>query len=76
MSVVVSKIQKPETFIPGAASGLMGLIVVGSWAVLILLELDYILTKIEIYLLEGACGLHILFNLINLCVIKSCTSKD
>ncbi|CAK77088.1 unnamed protein product (macronuclear) [Paramecium tetraurelia] len=76
LSVVVAKIQKTETFIPGSAVGLLGLIIIGSWAVLLLLQLDYLLEKLETYLLMAAIGVHILLNLINLCVVKHCTQGD
>ncbi|CAD8068036.1 unnamed protein product [Paramecium primaurelia] len=76
LSVVVAKIQKTETFIPGSAVGLLGLIIIGSWAVLLLLQLDYLLEKLETYLLMAAIGIHVILNLINLCVIKHCTKGD
>ncbi|CAD8058133.1 unnamed protein product [Paramecium primaurelia] len=76
LSVVVAKMQKSETFIPGSVVGLLGLIIIGSWAVLIILQLDYILEKIEVYLLMSSIGVHIILNLINLCVIKHSIKGD
>ncbi|CAK77936.1 unnamed protein product (macronuclear) [Paramecium tetraurelia] len=76
LSVAVAKISKSETFIPGSAVGLLGLIIVGSWAVLLILQLDYILEKLEMYLLMSSIGVHIILNLINLCVIKHSTKGD
>ncbi|CAD8069844.1 unnamed protein product [Paramecium sonneborni] len=76
LSVVVAKIQKSETFIPGSAVGLLGLIIVGSWGVLLILQVDYILEKLETYLLVAALGVHLLLNLANLCIVKRCTNGD
>jgi hypothetical protein len=55
---------------------LLGLLIVGSWAVLLILQLEYILSKLETYLLMGALGMHIILNIANLCVMKKCTSGD
>ncbi|CAD8158195.1 unnamed protein product [Paramecium octaurelia] len=76
LSVAVAKISKSETFIPGSAVGLLGLIIVGSWTVLLILQLDYILEKLEMYLIMGSIGVHIILNLINLCVVKHSTKGD
>lgn len=49
---------------------------IGSWAIIVLLELDHVLTKIEILIMDGAIGAHLLLNIINLVCLKCATHND